>query len=140
MAVVNRVVPMSRDVDYRQAIIDEVSPFLEKTGIRTFGADVLIAVFSRAGFKTAGGIVVPMGYQEDRYQGITGLILSMGPMCCEEKSPGYLDWFGDRPPKVGDWIGFSVRDGISVLLGERPVRFIEWKYLRFPTNVPDLVM
>ncbi len=123
----------------RQQIMDEVAPFLEKTKIRAFGHDVLIAVYTRAGAKSQGGIIIPDNNREDEFQGVTGLILAMGPLA-SDNNPEFLRWFGDKPPRVGDWIGFSVRDGSRFSLGTRTCRMIEWKFLRFGTDVPDLVM
>src|SRR5690349_6997415 len=130
MPLVARVVPMQHDKDPKEVIWQEIGPYLDKTGLRALGADILIAVYSRAGQQTAGGIYVPTSYREDDFQGITGLIIDIGPLCCEEHSPGYDAWFGDNKPKVGDWIGFNIRDGISLRLGERAMRLSEWKYLR----------
>jgi co-chaperonin GroES (HSP10) len=121
----------------RDELLAEFQPFIDKTGIRPFGHDVLIGVYSRAGKKTSGGIILTETYREDDYQGITGVILGMGPMCQGET---FNAWFGNEPPKEGDWVGFSVKDGTRFLIGDRICRLIEWKYLRFATRVPDYTM
>ncbi len=77
--------------------------------------------------------------QEDEFQGITGLILAMGPLA-SDANPDFGPWFGGTPPRVGDWIGFNVRDGTRIKLGGTTCRLIEWKYLRFATLMPDSVM
>lgn len=125
----------------RQELLAELAPFLDKTDIRNriYGNDVLIAVYSRAGQKTAGGIMMPDTYREDEFQGITGLILAFGPMA-SDRHPEWSEWFGDHPPKVGDWVGFRVADGVRFQVGSRVCRLIEWKFLRFGTAVPDSVM
>lgn len=133
-----QVIQMRQTGDEAKAeLLDEVRPYLEKTNIRAVGEDVLIAMYNRAGKQTAGGIYIPEANDEDNFQGKVGLILSLGPLC---KGAQWDAWFGDEPPKVGDWIGVSVRDGMSFLLGQRVCRLVEWKYLRFPTAVPDLAM
>ena len=132
---------MSREVDYRQELIDKVTPLMQETGLRTVGGDVLLAIFCRNGYKSAGGVIVPTGYTEDRWQGVVCLVVGIGPLCCEERSPGYNDWFGGNPPQLHDWVGISVRDnGITYLLDDVPIRQVEWKYLRFLCDVPDLTM
>lgn len=139
MPVSDRAIEMSAPQLARQELLDELKPFLTKTNIRVFGHDVLIAVYSRAGKKTAGGIIIPGADRTDDFQGITGLILSMGPLA-SDRNPEFMPWFGDRPPKVGDWIGFNVADGKMIQVGTVTCRQIEWKYLRFGTDTPDLVM
>lgn len=139
MPVVDRAIEMSESHLARQKLFDAVTPLLEKTQLRPFGHDVLIAVYDRAGERTTGGVFLPENNREDEFQGITGLILAMGPMA-SDSNPHFADWFGGSPPRVGDWIGFSVRDGIRLKLGRTTCRLIEWKFLRFATRVPDAVM
>lgn len=139
MPVVNAAIEMDAPQRARQEILDALSPFLDKTKIRPFGHDVLIAVYSRSGRKTAGGILIADTNREDEFQGITGLIIAMGPLA-SDNSPEFMDWFGGQPPKLGDWIGYNVRDGVSFKVGPITCRLIEWKYLRFATASPDAVM
>ncbi len=141
MTVVTRAVEMEAPQAARQELLAELSPFLDKTDIRNriFGNDVLIAVYDRSGKKTAGGVIMPDSYREDEFQGITGLILAMGPMA-SDANPDWDPWFGDHPPRVGDWIGFSTKDGVRIKVGGVLCRLIEWKYLRFGTASPDAVM
>lgn len=140
MSVAAHAIEMEAPHQARQELLDELRPFLDKTQIRPFGHDVLIAVYNRAGKKTAGGIIVPGSNREDEFQGITGLILALGPMARAENNPDLMTWFDGQPPKVGDWIGFNVRDGIKFLVGPITCRLIEAKYLRFATVTPDAVM
>lgn len=121
----------------RDEIFADLQPFLDKTELQPFGQDVAICVFSRAGKKSAGGVMLPDSYQEDEFQGITGLVIALGPLC---QGPEFDCWFGKRAPKVGDWVGYSVKDGTRFGMGGRVIRLIEWKYLRFATRVPDLTM
>jgi len=130
---------MAAPQEARHELLDELRPHLERTLLRVFGNDVLIAVYDRAGKKTKGGIIVPETNREDEFQGITGLILDFGPLASRENQR-FMDWFGGDPPKIGDWIGFNTKDGIRFKVGEVLCRSIEWQYLRFATHVPDLVM
>lgn len=141
MSVVDRALEMEAPQAARAKLLDELAPFLKKTDIqnRIYGNDVLIAVYSRAGMKSSGGILISDTYREDEFQGITGLILAMGPLASPE-NPAFERWFGNHPPQVGDWIGFSVKDGSIFKVGSVTCRSIEWKFLRFGTLVPDAVM
>ncbi len=150
MPVSNQAILMDAPQLARQALLDELKPFLDKTEIQVFGHDVLIAVYNRAGKKTAGGIIIADSNREDEFQGITGLILEMGPMARGDvdgfphHNAEFNAWFGipqgRRAPKVGDWIGFSTQDGKMFKVGSVTCREIEWKYLRFATLTPDAVM
>lgn len=139
MPVVDRAIEMNAPQAARQELLDELRPFLDKTQIRPFGHDVLIAVYNRAGKRTAGGIIIADSNREDEFQGITGLIIAMGPRATLE-NPEFESWFGGDPPKIGDWIGFNTRDTIGFKVGSVMCRMVEWKYLRFATATPDAVM
>lgn len=139
MPVSDRAIEMSAPQLARKKLLGALQPFLDKTKIRPFGHDVLIAVYTRANEKTAGGIIFPDSNREDEFQGITGLILAMGPLA-SDNNPEFLPWFGGLPPRVGDWIGFNVQDGKMFKVGPITCRLIEWKYLRFATDAPDAVM
>ena len=117
-------------------VCDPMQPLAEKTGVRVFGPDYLLAIFDRAGQKTSSNIYVPNGYIEDRVQGKVGLVIGIGPLC---KGEEYLEWFGGHPPKLGDWVISSIREGISYLLGDQPVKSIEYKYIRMASGRPDIV-
>lgn len=136
MPVATQVLEMAESSsEAKKALLREVGPYLEQTRMRAFGHDVLVAVYDRSGKQTRGGLYLPQTAEEDKFQGKVGLILSMGPLC---SGPEFQAWFGDEPPQVGDWIGFNVRDTFALTLGSTACRVVEWKYLRFATDVPDL--
>ena len=126
--------------DARKHILEKLEADLERSRLRPVGKDVLIAVFDRSGQKTAGGLWVPETSDEDKFQGKVGLVLKLGPLCNEAYSPGYDRWFAGEPPQVGDWVGMKINDGVTVTLGTTVCRFVEWDYIRFLSDVPDLVM
>ena len=150
MSVLAQVIPMFGGSDAaREELEAELRPSLEKTKIRAVGHDILIAMYNRANKKTSGGIIIPGSNREDEFQGKVGMIVSLGPKCCEEHdddgklvkgTSGYNEWFGGRPPQIGEWWGVSSRDGVSTLVGKTACRLVEWKYLRFQTQAPDEVM
>lgn len=141
MTVAAQIIQMRDDADTaRQQILDDLKPYMERARPRPVGHDVLLAMYDRAGKRTAGGIIIADNNREDQFQGKVGLVLGLGPMCSDELSPGYSEWFGGNPPKTGDWVAVSVRDGVSILIGKTMCRLVEWKFLRLQTLAPDTVM
>jgi len=131
---------MSRERDPRRVILDDVEPVLSRNKMKVCGPDILIAIYDRAGQKSAGGILYVETYKEDIYQGKTGLVLRLGQHC-HDGNKEFMDWFLGEPPKVGDWVGFSVRDaGVSMVIGKTACLTREFKYVRFLVDEPDLVM
>jgi len=135
MPVTAHVIEMFDDADTaRRKMMEKVGPFLAKSNIRPVGQDILVAMYNRAGEKSAGGIMYPESYREDEFQGKVGLVLALGPECRGEK---FDSWFGDEPPKVGSWIGMNIRDGMAFTIGGTTCRLVEWQYVRFITEAPD---
>lgn len=123
----------------RKRMLDEMLPLVEQAGLSAVGHDMLIGIYNRAGRKTIGSIIIPENNREDEFQGKVGIILDIGPACFGAK---YDAWFGDKKPKpqVGDFFGINTRDSMAYLLGSHTVRSVEWQYLRFRVEVPDMVM
>lgn len=117
--------------------IDRWQPLKAMAGIKVWGPDYLLMVYDRSGQYTSGKVLVPDAYLEDKVQGKISLVCGVGPLC---KGPEYEDWFGNDPPKVGDFVMTSIRDGITFLVGGIVFKLVEWKYLRLCTVHPDMVM
>ena len=117
--------------------IERLQPLASQAGIRVFGPDYLLMHYDKADKKTSGGIIVPGNYVEDKVQGKIAMVCGIGPLC---RGDEYLDWFGDNPPKLGDWVMTSIRDGQHFVCGGKNMKLIEWKYLRLSTVDPDLVV
>lgn len=135
--VLARVYEIDHKVDPRQEIIDHVAPYLDD--IRAVaGPFVLVGVYTREGEqKTKGGIILPDDTgEEDRYQGITGLVLKMGSSAFQTEKT--KDWFGDKRVAVGDWVLFDVKHGRSMVIGKRPYRIIQDTYLDMILERPDM--
>jgi hypothetical protein len=142
MPVAAQVIEMAGGSDAaKRLILTELLPVVREAGLEAVGHDVLVAVYSRAGAKTAGGIIIADNYREDEFQGKVGLILSLGPMCCDKHTDGlWSDWFGGRPPGVGDWVVMRPADTNAMLIKQRTCRTLEWKYIRARVDAPDKVM
>lgn len=139
MPVAAQVIRMAEGPEEaKQRILDKVGPYLGRSGLKPVGNNVLVAVYDRAGQKTAGGLYMPDNVREDEFQGKVCLVLAMGNMCCEEHSPGYDAWFGDSKPQVHSWIGASIRDCQQMTLGDVACRMVPWGSISFVCDVPDL--
>jgi hypothetical protein len=123
-------------IDCGDAGIARMQPLAEKLGIEIAGPDVLLAVYDRSGQYTSGKVYVPDAYLEDKVQGKVALVLGMGPKCCGQD---FDNWFGGRPPQIGEWWVTSIRDGLTFLVDKVVVKLVEYKYLRMRTLFPDLV-
>src|SRR5580692_8359764 len=87
--------------DPAEEILEEIGPYL--SCVREIGgADLLIAVYKRpAKIKGPGGTEFHLPddkRDEDDVQGVSGLVLMMGPLCY--KTEKTKRWFKE-PPKVG---------------------------------------
>lgn len=124
------------------AIRLRVNPLLDH--IEVGGQDVLVAVYEPPkDAKTAGGIIMPDGSRNEyRWQGVTGLVMKVGPFAYNtEKTTG---WFADKdgnpaPPKAGDWVMFDVKTSHPFFLDTQPCRFVGCQYILAKISRPDLV-
>lgn len=111
-------------------------------GIDVFGADILLAVYTRPE-KTAGGIILTDKTQgEDLYQGKVGYVLKVGPLVNDRNKE--LDvWFKGALPKPGDWVLVRVGDTYAFdLQGPKEkvrCRLVEAKQLRGRVTAPDTI-
>lgn len=142
MPVASQTILMADDGDaVKRDFMAKFRPLFDKADLRAVGHDVLVAVYSRAGRKTAGGIIVTDTNREDDFQGKVGLVLSLGAMCCDEHTDGlWSAWFGGRPPQIGDWVTMKPSDASAMVIQDQTFRTLEWKYIRLCVGRPDLVM
>ncbi len=100
---------MEHTTDPREALIAKVGDI---SGIEIFGADMLVAIYTRPE-RTKSGVILPdVTREEDRYQGKCMLVLKMGPTCFVNEDTGRKI----RDIKVGDWIVARPSDGWAVTL------------------------
>jgi len=143
MALASQAVQYQLGADPAIEIYAKVADILDDIDIG--GADVMVGVWKPPEFsKTMGGIVVPDQVRaEYQYQGITGLVLKMGPFCyLGDKTK---NWFLDKdrepkPIKVGDWVAFAFSQGSSFLMRQQPIRLVNDQHILMRIPRPDLVM
>lgn len=113
-------------------------------GIRVGGQDLLVGVYKPDDVtKTSGGIILPAKSRDEYdYQGVTGLVLKMGPLAFKtDKTQG---WFVDDddepfPPKIGDWVIFDVKTSHPQYLAGQYCRFVQAEFIYGVVAAPDLV-
>ena len=112
--------------------------------IRIGGADVLVGVWepSREN-KTAGGIILTdKSRDEYAFQGVTGLILKIGPHAfnTQKTQRWFLNDEGEAdPPRVGEWVSFNFKQGEAFKLGKQMCRLVQDEYILMRLTRPDLV-
>lgn len=107
-------------LDPHKAIVDFVTPFLDK--IQIGPAKILVATF-RQPEKTAGGLIkTPKFLDEDMFQGITGLVLKVGPLAFSNDKR--LD-FGGFDVKPFQWVIYKPENGRATEFRGLHCRIIE---------------
>jgi len=143
MALASQALQFQLGEDPAVAILKKVGDILDDIDIG--GADVMVGVFEPPEFsKTLGGIVVPDAVRKEyQYQGITGLVLKMGPYAYRGEKT--TNWFLDKdndpnPIRVGDWVAFAFSQGSSFLMRKQPIRLVNDQHILMRIPRPDLVM
>ena len=123
---------MTHDEDPKELLIRELGA--KAALVHPIGAQILIGVYVRPE-KTKGGIILTeKNRQEDLWQGKIGLIMDMGPLAFTDDDN---HTWGDRRPKVGDWVTYRVGDTLGALSGQRMLRFLDENAVRAIVDHPD---
>ncbi len=134
--LMSRAAEMQLGTDPAAAIRLRVAEYLPHIDIG--GGDVLVGVWvPEKDAKSAGGIIFPdKSRQEFQFQGVTGLVLKLGPLAY--KTEKTERWF-DESPKVGDWVSFNFKQGEAFLLRDQPCRLVSDQYVLMRVPRPDLI-
>lgn len=134
--LISQAIQIKHEADPAVAIRLRVAPYLDDIDIG--GADVLVGIWMpEKNAKSSGGIILPdKSRQEYQFQGVTGLILKLGPLAY--KTEKTERWF-DAPPKVGEWVSFNFKQGESFLLAKQPCRLVGDQYVLMRLPRPDLI-
>lgn len=140
--LISQALQIRLDADPATAIRQRVAEHLSQ--IRIGGSDLLVGVWMpEVEAKSAGGIILPAQTRaEYQFQGVTGLILKVGPLAygSEKTRHWFVDDAGDPdPPQVGEWVSFNFKQGEAFLLGTQPCRLISDQYVLLRLPRPDLV-
>lgn len=120
-------------VDPRKALMDFAAPFLD--GLHIGPAKLLVATF-RQPEKTAGGIIKTDRYRdEDKFQGVAGLVLKVGPLA-------FMDdvkvKFGGFEAKQFQWVTCNPDYGRARELRGLHCRIIEDTYIDSVVDDPEI--
>lgn len=99
---------MVHEKDPRQAIMDQLG---DLAGMDLMLNNILVAVYQRAktAEKTKGGIFLPdKAKDEDKWQGIVGLVVGKGPKAYQDDE---VTKFDGETVEVGDWVWFRPAEG-----------------------------
>lgn len=119
--------------DPKKAIMDFVAPFLDKVHVGP--AKLLIATY-RQPEKTAGGIIKTDRYRdEDKFQGVAGLVLLVGPLCFMDDSKFK---FGGFKPEQYQWVTYNPEEGRAREFRGLHCRIIEDAYVDSVIDDPEL--
>lgn len=129
---------MEHDEDPRKALMEATA---DVEDVHVYHNRVLIAVYLRPE-RTVRGVILPGRTRaEDEYQCKCGLVLKCGPGAFIDDSRN--TFWGQEPPKPGDWVGFRVQDGWLLGYcgpkGKIPVRVVEDSQLMLKLPSPDRI-
>lgn len=140
MTVATAVVPVVHRKDPKSLIHDDLKGLVDK--LEPTGGDVVVCVYERPKeIQLAGGktLLTPDNYSrtnEDKFQGVVGLVVKLGPNFHEKRQALGLD----PPIKLGDWVSFRTQDCVAFTLGTRAMRQLEGQFLRQRLADPDCII
>jgi co-chaperonin GroES (HSP10) len=134
--VATTVIEVEHKVDPKKVINDALKGWIDR--IRPTSGDVLVCVYERPE-KTKGNIIMPetaSRRSEDKFQGVVGLIVKVGPEYGKHKQA-----LGLNPmPQIGDWVAFRTQDCVSFVLGQRSMRLLQGDFIRLVLSDPDCII
>lgn len=120
-------------LDPKKAIMDFVEPFLP--GVKVGPAKILVATF-RQPERTAGGLIKTQRFlEEDKFQGIAGLVLKVGTLSF---SDDYKFKFGGFKADVGEWVVYDPTDARATELRGLHCRIIDDSDIDATIDDPEL--
>lgn len=140
MPVATSVTPVVHDKDPKTVIKDDLKGWIDR--IQPTGGDVVVCVYERPQAIDLGNgkkLLTPDNYSrtsEDKFQGVVGLIVKLGPEFARHKQALGLD----KMPSVGDWVAFRTNDCVAFTLGSRAMRLLEGQFIRMVLADPDCII
>lgn len=131
---VARVVPLT---DEKQVIFDELGPL---DSIKVPLNQILLAIY-KPPETTRGGIIRPsIVRDEDVYQGISALVIKMGPHAYEQSTTMDYEWTEGDICAVGDWVMFRRGEGFRVNINGRECMLMNSEHgIKLVLPRPDMV-
>lgn len=141
--VATKTIPALHKQDPKTVINDAIKDHLPK--VEPTGHDVLVCVYERP---TGIKMIDPLGREvefdmsatsrnrEDKFQGIVGLLVKIGPLAAEHG----LYFNGGELPPIGSWVACPANAGVSFTLGDRMMRQLQANFIRLVLTDPDVVI
>lgn len=132
--LVTKPLKMFHEKEPADVIRDDVGDI---SGYEPFHNLVLVGIYERPE-KTRGGIILTEKTKsEDRYQGIVGLVLKVGPAAFKDDA---ANKFHGQSVSPGDWVVFRSSDAAQTLsLNGKLCRVLEDSQIKGRVSHPDLV-
>lgn len=123
--------------DPKKVIHSALKGWIER--IHPTGGDVVVCVYERPEKLKGSGLIIPetaSRRMEDKFQGVVGLIVKLGPDFSKHKRALGLE----RLPQIGDWVAFRTQDCSAFVLGSRSMRMMEGQFIRLVLDDPDCIV
>lgn len=124
-------------LDEKQKILDEMG---DLSDIHVTLNQILLAIY-KAPEVTRGGIIRPdVVKDEDVYQGVSALVVKMGPHCFEQTANMDFTWLPEDKVSVGDWVMFRRGEGFRVNVNKREcILMLSERGIKLKLDRPDRV-
>lgn len=135
--VATKVMEVEHDMDPKKVINDALKGWIDR--VQPTSGDAIVCVYERPEKLRGSGLIIPdtaSRRSEDKFQGVVGLLVKVGPAFGKHKQALALD----QMPKVGDWVAFRNQDCSSFVLGDRSMRLIEGHFIRMVLKDPDCIV
>lgn len=136
MSAATKVIEVIHDKDPKKVIWESLKGWIER--IQPTSGDVIVCVYERPK-QMKSGLYMPdtaSRVSEDKFQGVVGMIVKLGPEFAKHKQALGLD----AMPKVGDWVAFRGQDCVAFTLGDRAMRLLEGQFIRMILADPDCII
>lgn len=136
MTVATSVIEVIHTKDPKKVIWEALDGWIDR--VRPTAGDVIVCVYERPA-ETRGKIIIPetaSRVSEDKFQGVVGLIVKVGPEYQKHRQNLGLD---EMPP-VGSWIAFRTQDCVAFTLGKRAMRLLQGDFIRMTLIDPDCII
>ncbi len=138
MTVATKVMEVDHEgIDPKKVITDALKGWIDR--IHPTAGDIIVCVYERPEKLARSGLVIPETASrraEDKFQGVVGLIVKVGPEYAKHKQDLGLD----QMPGVGTWVAFRNQDCQSFTLGDRSMRLLQGNFIRMVLQDPDAII
>lgn len=124
---------MAHDRDPAEIIREQAG---DLSGVEIYHNQILVGIYERPE-KTRGGIILTeKAKAEDKYQGVVGLVLRIGPAAFQDDEHNK---FHGQTLKEGDWVVYRTSDGWKTSFNGKVCRLLEDAHIKARIAHPDLV-